>query len=50
LCTNAAATAESTPPLSAHSTWASPTVARIAATWSSMMLPVFQVGSAFAMS
>ena len=37
LCTSAAATAESTPPLSAHSTRSDPTWARTAATCCSMM-------------
>ena len=37
LCTNAAATAESTPPLRAHSTRSPPTWARTAATCCSMM-------------
>ncbi len=37
LCTRAAATAESTPPDSAHSTGEEPTWARTAATWLSMI-------------
>ena len=43
-CTSSAATAESTPPLSAHSTWASPTCDRMRATWSSMMFVGRPVG------
>ena len=50
LCTSAAATAESTPPDSPQMTCLSPTCARIAATWSSMMLVGVQVGSRPAMS
>ena len=49
-CTSAAATAESTPPDSPHSTRLSPTAARIAATCSSMTLVIVHVGSAPAMS
>ena len=44
LVTSAAATAESTPPESAQSTFSSPTCARIAATWSSMIEVLVQVG------
>ena len=44
-CTSAAATEESTPPDSAHSTCRSPTWARIAATCSSMMFAEVQVGA-----
>src|SRR5690606_5062951 len=44
-CTSAAATAESTPPDSAQMTRASPTWARIAATWSAMTLPGVQSGA-----
>ncbi len=44
-CTSAAATAESTPPDRAQMTRASPTCARIAATWSAMTLPGVQSGA-----
>jgi hypothetical protein len=49
-CTSAAATAESTPPDSAHSARRSPICALIAATCSSTTLLIVQVGSRPAMS
>jgi hypothetical protein len=43
-CTSAAATAESTPPDNAQMTRSSPTMARIAATCSSMIEAIVHVG------
>ena len=48
LVTSAAATAESTPPDSAHRTRSLPTWARIAATWSSMIEVLVHVGASCA--